>query len=324
MCNAIPFVQLSVVMPVYNAEKYLSEAIESILQQSFEDFEFLIINDGSTDRSKDIVLQYDDPRIIYVENDSNMGLIATLNRGIKLARGLFLARMDADDISVKDRFAKQIAFLKNNPNYGLCGSTVRIIDGKGQRKKRVMLPITDTEIRTYSYFSSPLIHPTVMGYTHLFKSNLYSDDYKTAEDYELWVRLFECTCLYNLEDDLLFYRVHDFNVSKTDKDSGLDSSVRLLRRHLKCVLDEDIIDDFIAFVLMDAKELDADSFFHKMLYEKIMEDKYFYYYFIKRWVGICIRNKSYLKIIDNVIFRKMPVKYFLMLLRLILMTRTIV
>ena len=135
MCNAIPFVQLSVVMPVYNAEKYLSEAIESILQQSFEDFEFLIINDGSTDRSKDIVLQYDDPRIIYVENDSNMGLIATLNRGIKLARGLFLARMDADDISVKDRFAKQIAFLKNNPNYRLCGSTVRIIDGKGQKKK---------------------------------------------------------------------------------------------------------------------------------------------------------------------------------------------
>ena len=122
----------------------------------------------------------------------------------------------------------------------------------------------------------------------------------------------------------MFYRVHDFNVSKTDKDSGLDSSVRLLRRHLKCVIDEDIIDDFIAFVLMDAKELDADSFFHKMLYEKIMEDKYFYYYFIKRWVGICIRNKSYLKIIDNVIFRKMPVKYFLMLLRLILMTRTIV
>ena len=191
MCNAIPFVQLSVVMPVYNAEKYLSEAIESILQQSFEDFEFLIINDGSTDRSKDIVLQYDDPRIIYVENDSNMGLIATLNRGIKLARGLFLARMDADDISVKDRFAKQIAFLKNNPNYGLCGSTVRIIDGKGQRKKRVMLPITDTEIRTYSYFSSPLIHPTVMDY--LKRAHTYFLDFNLPAIRRKLIEAIDCS-----------------------------------------------------------------------------------------------------------------------------------
>ena len=113
---------VTVLMPVYNGEMYLREAIDSILHQTFTDFEFLIINDGSTDNSETIILSYDDSRIRYEKNDSNLKLIATLNKGIELAKGKYIVRMDADDISIPDRIEKQVAFLEKNPDVGICGS----------------------------------------------------------------------------------------------------------------------------------------------------------------------------------------------------------
>jgi glycosyltransferase involved in cell wall biosynthesis len=114
--------KISVVMPVYNGKEYLALAVESILRQTFADFEFIIINDGSTDNSADIAASYEDPRIKLLHNDKNLGLIPSFNRGLENSRGEYIARMDADDIAFPDRFKKQVAFLDDHPDIALCGS----------------------------------------------------------------------------------------------------------------------------------------------------------------------------------------------------------
>ena len=121
--------KVTVLMPVYNGEKYLKEAITSILLQTFDDFEFLIINDGSSDASVDIIQSFRDPRIRLVHNDTNIGLIATLNKGLKLAHGKYVARMDQDDISLPRRLEKQTYFMDNNPDVGVCGTWIKLFMG---------------------------------------------------------------------------------------------------------------------------------------------------------------------------------------------------
>ena len=113
--------KVTVLMPVYNCEKYLRESIESILNQTFKDFEFLIINDGSSDKSAEIVESYNDNRINFVQNEKNIGLAASLNRGLDIAKGEYIARMDADDISLPERLEKQVRFMETNPQIGICG-----------------------------------------------------------------------------------------------------------------------------------------------------------------------------------------------------------
>ena len=122
---------VTVLMPVYNAERYLRQAIESILSQTFHDFEFMIINDGSTDSSRDIVLSYHDSRIRLIDNETNIGLPRTLNRGLSLAKGEFIARQDADDESNPDRLAHQVAYLSSHPHVALLGSQCTVIDQHG-------------------------------------------------------------------------------------------------------------------------------------------------------------------------------------------------
>ena len=118
--------KVSVVMPAYNAEKYIGEAIESILNQTFRNFEFIIINDGSVDRTKEIIQEYDDPRIVLLENDKNSGIVVTLNKGVDAATGEYIARMDADDIALSNRIEQQVMFLNTHRNIGVVGSALQI------------------------------------------------------------------------------------------------------------------------------------------------------------------------------------------------------
>lgn len=120
-------------MPVYNGERFLREAIESVLQQTFADFELLIVNDGSTDRSLDIIQTYNDSRIRLIDNGANLGLIAARNTGLKNARGEYIALLDCDDIAYPDRLAEQIAFLDKNPSFGMVGAWIEMIDEKSNR-----------------------------------------------------------------------------------------------------------------------------------------------------------------------------------------------
>jgi glycosyltransferase involved in cell wall biosynthesis len=123
---------VTVLMPVYNTEMYLKEAIDSILNQTFRDFEFIVINDGSTDSTSDIIESYSDPRIIYLQNEKNLGVATSLNKGLSIAKGTYIARMDGDDVSRCDRLEKQVAFMDANPEIGVCGTWLETIGDRNE------------------------------------------------------------------------------------------------------------------------------------------------------------------------------------------------
>ena len=162
--------KVTVLMPVYNAEKYLREAIESILSQTFKNFEFLIINDGSTDKSKDAILSYNDPRIIYSENSKNLGIAKTLNKGMNLARGNYIARMDGDDISHPDRLQEQIEFMDDNRHVGVCGTWLQTINNN--KEEIWKSPIAHEEIRSLMLFHDAIYHPTVVIRRDIIKNTI--------------------------------------------------------------------------------------------------------------------------------------------------------
>ncbi|MEK7227475.1 MAG: glycosyltransferase [Patescibacteria group bacterium] len=201
--------KISVVMPVYNGGKYLCEAIDSILNQSFKDFEFIIVNDGSKDKTEEIIKSYKDERIIYVKNTSNKGLSASFNIGIRIARGAYIARMDADDVSIYERFSTQLSFLESHAEIGIVGSSAILIDKDGRFLKKYYRPVRHMEIKWASLFSTPLIHPTVMARAEVLKENPYDETMTSSEDYELWSRLlFERSVIFaNIPEPLLYYRV---------------------------------------------------------------------------------------------------------------------
>lgn len=200
--------KISVVMPVYNGAAYLNQAIESILRQTFSDFEFVLINDGSADKSVEIIQSYRDSRIKLLHNEKNMGLAAVRNRGIAEAQGEYLAWLDCDDISLPTRLEKQVKFLDDNPSVGLCGTWVRTIGVAKEQEWRY--PVEANLIRCRMIFEDPLATSSIMIRrscltTHGYQFDL---DYPPAEDYELWERLSLLYPLRNIPEVLTLYRVH--------------------------------------------------------------------------------------------------------------------
>lgn len=216
--------KISVIMPVYNAQEYIREAIDSILNQTFSDFEFIIINDGSTDNSVEIIKNYNDPRIVLVDNTENKGLVSVLNQGLQLAQGEYIARMDADDISLPNRFMEQVNYLDKHPQVGILGAWFHIFGNKINRiEKKHKFPKLKDILET-----SPVGHPVAMLRKSVFdKYNLqYDKAYKHAEDYELWVRASKLTKIANLQKVLLKYRWHDNNISAIyEKEQSLTSFI---------------------------------------------------------------------------------------------------
>ncbi|MFH1827615.1 MAG: glycosyltransferase [bacterium] len=204
--------KVTVLMPVYNAEKFLKEAIDSILSQTYKDFEFLIINDGSIDNSSKILKKYKDSRIKIINHKRNMGLIFSLNEGIKLATGIYIARMDADDISLPLRIAKQVRFMENNPDIAVCGSWIKVFNNSDNHIWKV--PNDFETIRCLMLFHSAIYHPTVMIRSEIFKKNTlhYDISFIHAEDYELWIRIMKNFEISNLEEILLCRRIHQNSV----------------------------------------------------------------------------------------------------------------
>lgn len=205
--------QLSVILPCYNAAEFLQEAISSILTQTFPDFELIIINDGSTDSSPEIISKQTDPRIRVLQNEKNLGLIKTLNRGIGAANGKYIARMDADDVSRPERFEKQISFLDSNPQTGVCGTWMFMIHNSKIYKHRY---ITSDLIKSALVFNNPLVHPSVMMRKDLFAGNeqVYDPNFQHGEDYALWISLLGKTDFAVLAEPLLEYRAHANQVSR--------------------------------------------------------------------------------------------------------------
>jgi glycosyltransferase involved in cell wall biosynthesis len=203
---------ISVILPVFNAEKYLKDSIESLFAQSFSDFELIIIDDCSTDNSFEILEGFSDPRIRLYRNDKNLRVVKTLNKGLELAQGKYIARMDADDIAHPERFQQQINYFDKNPDIDIVGTWVQTF---GTENDIMRAAVEHEHIKVRLFFLNPMFHPAVMFKRESFLENdlWYEDYYNNAEDYGLWVKAIDKVKFANIPQILLKYRIHATNVS---------------------------------------------------------------------------------------------------------------
>lgn len=294
---SIPLV--TVLMAVYNGEAYLGEAIESILNQTLSNFEFIIIDDASTDNSRILAKSYDDPRIRVLSNSHNLRLGESLNRGMKIARGKYIARMDADDISLPQRLEKQVSFMESHPEIGVSGSWLECFGFKTQVWE---YPVDSGIILCNLLFQNQLGHPTVIMRRELImaKGLFYNPDFREAEDYELWTRCSEHFPLGNLAEVLLLYRWHENQASQAHlaeqqyfhslvcrgqlERLGLQPSVEEMKLHLEISLLE--FEPFNSFITSSRQWLQRImqanhkcSYYPQLELRIILEN---------RWRNICI------------------------------------
>lgn len=226
---------VSVIIPCYNAEKYVEEAIRSIMTQTYPNLEIIVTDDCSSDNTLMILetLAAEDSRIQVIKNKENLKIVKSLNNMIEVAQGKYIARMDADDISLPERIEKQVNFMEENPEYGLCGTNAWIIDENGRIQGRRLLPENNNEIAFFMAFFSPVYHPSILCVAKLLKENLYSEDFPIAEDYELWFRLqrVKNVKFYNIQKNLLKYRKNRLQSSKTQNLSQIESSKKILKKY---------------------------------------------------------------------------------------------
>lgn len=225
--------KISVIMPAYNAEKYIKEAMDSILEQTWGDFEFIVLNDCSKDRTEEIILSYADERIVYVRNEKNLGVAATLNKGLGLAKGEYIARMDADDISMPDRFEKQVAYLDAHPEVAVLGGLVEIFDENEKTTLRNYCAAPE-QIKIDLLFASALAHPSVMMRREVISGlGGYDRDFEGLEDYELWCRVAENHDIAICPELLLRYRIHSAQVTQQMSPRKEAVRQRIRARHLR-------------------------------------------------------------------------------------------
>jgi len=224
--------ETTVLIPTYNCGKFIKATLESILSQTYQDYEILIIDDGSTDNTFETLNMFSDQRIIYLKNDKNLGIVKSLNKGVKKARGKFIARMDADDLMVGNRLYDQIAFLKKEPAYGIVGSWYRITDEKGNLLQSLKTQESHDCIKLGLLFRNQFAHPSITMRTELVKQLKYKEDFIYTEDYDLWCRMAQVTKLANLPSYHLLYRWHSNNTCNKRQNELKRNVVKLLSREL--------------------------------------------------------------------------------------------
>ncbi len=242
--------KLTVLMSVYNGEDYLREAIDSILDQTLADFEFLIIDDCSTDSSLKIISSYSDPRIRFVPNEQNLGLTKSLNKGLALAKGEYIARMDADDVSLPTRLEKQAAFLDSHPDFSFVAGLYETIDENGN--------VTNTsagwqpsaeQLYVDLLFGNCFPHAVVTFRTDTARLiNGYDEQFKRAQDMDMWFRLSRNSAAHLFPEVLLKYRNTKGNISNFFKDEQMECARRIYLSNLKYHLGEDApVKDLLCF-----------------------------------------------------------------------------
>jgi glycosyltransferase involved in cell wall biosynthesis len=241
--------QVTVLMAVYNGERFLSEALESILNQTFSDFEFLIINDGSVDGTRELLLSYADPRIRVVDNEQNIGLTKSLNRGLAMARGEYVARQDADDRSHPGRLEKQIEFLRRHPEVVLLGTQARTIDERGYVYSRLgeLKAVSNVAIKLQLLFGNPFVHTSTMFQRKKVVEEFggYNAEYRYNQDFELWSRIIANCRVANLPNVLVDCRRNPFSVTKftPEKKEAFEINFRMnvgvQRRNIQLIFGDD-------------------------------------------------------------------------------------
>ncbi len=228
--------KVSIIMSVYNGEQFLAEAIESISNQSFKDFEFIIVDDCSTDSTSKILDNYikKDPRIRIIKNNQNIGLTVSLNKALKEAAGEYIARMDCDDVALADRLEKQIEFMEKNPDTVLLGTAYYEIDKDGKELAQNQYPSTDHDLRTILIRFNPFCHASVIiRQPALLKAGLYDENISRTQDYDLWFRLANVGKIANLPEYLMKRRYNDNNISIALEDEQLKWAISIRKKAIK-------------------------------------------------------------------------------------------
>lgn len=311
--NKKPFI--TVLMTVYNREN-VCNTIDSILNQSYNNFEFLIIDNASTDRTREVILSYKDPRIRLVVNDKNMGQTYSLNRGLELASGKYIARIDSDDIALPHRLEKQVQFLEDNSDYGLVGSWVTYIDDDNKLTITMKMPVTNEGFMVMQKISCAMYHPAAMYRTSIIRLNniKYDYDIHMAEDYDLWRQLSQYSKVLNLPEVLIYYRKGGSNDSVRhadlmydecfsvrtkickylDYDKGMLTEICLEKKKKKTIMDCIRIYNYLNNFLRKNISVDSQDF-------DIIKEHIRY-----RVVSTCIHyNDSFYALIIRVIYKRL-------------------
>lgn len=236
--------KVSVLMPVYQGDDYLVEAVESILNQTFSDFEFLIICDDPTDETRKILDTYmqEDARVKVHYNQKREGLVNSLNKGISLAQGEYIARMDADDISLTDRIEKQVDYLDINRDISILGTDVIFINRKGESFNDITVRAVPTDPKVIKWvllFENCIRHPTVMFRMDMCNcTGIYSIDFDHCEDYEFWLRASQKVNIANLPEKLLLLRKHRENISELYEDAGKVNAIIAGQKIMSTILNK--------------------------------------------------------------------------------------
>lgn len=249
---------VSILMPVYNNEAYLSGTLDSLLAQTFRDFELIIIDDASTDGSGEIINDYSqrDKRIQVITNEQNVRVAGSLNRGLKLCRGELIARADGDDLYFPDRLEKQVKYMQANPEIGVAASSIQEIDEHNRVIRTVEEPTQDEDLRFLLNFGCIYIHPAVIMRKSLVDTVGGYDEVEfqhACQDYDLWARLSEHTQFGNVGEVLMQYRIHPESVCKTRGQEGMNLYCEVARRLLTKYTGEHLpFEDVKALVLFEA------------------------------------------------------------------------
>lgn len=210
--------KVTILMPVYNGQAYVRDAVASMLNQTYQDFDLLVIDDGSTDDTLNILQAFDDERLVIEENPQNMGIVKTLNKGLEMITGEYIIRMDADDIAKPTRIEKQVSFMDSHPDVGASsGSAIVFKDDKAISKLR--MPVGAREARTELLFKSPLIHPAAIIRNETIKNNgiIYRAELKATEDFGFWQDVSFVSNIDNVNKTLLRYRDNEYGISNVSR-----------------------------------------------------------------------------------------------------------
>lgn len=218
---------ISVIMPVYNGEKYLRAAIDSVLGQTYRDYEFIIINDGSRDGTQNIIDSYQDPRIVTVVQE-NMGVARSLNKGLSMAKGEYIRRHDADDVSLPQHLEKQVLFMEEHPEYALISDQIAYMTDRGKRAIKYRnprqdffkgRPFVDVDYNTYTRYR-PVIHATVLMRTRVVQElGGYRTGFLTSEDVDLWLRILDKHRIAVLNQCMYFVRLNEASITVRTRSS---------------------------------------------------------------------------------------------------------
>jgi len=231
--------KISVIMPTYNGGKYIRRAIDSVLGQSFKDFEIIVINDGSTDDTEQVLQEYigRDSRVNYFDNKNNLGIQKTLNRGLKESKGKYIARIDDDDEWIdKEKLKRQIEFLENNPGYVLVGTGATVVDEKGLELFRYLLPESDYEIRKKILRRNCFVHSSVLFKREsVLEIGGYSEnkEVKHIEDYDLWLKLGTVGKVANLPIYGIKFMITEGGISSNNKADQFKKNITLISKFKK-------------------------------------------------------------------------------------------